>query len=87
MIRALLVQAGLFLVPFAIYAFVVWVSRREVPSPLTWPPRTLGLLALSGFVLMTVSLILLAQFSGARPGSTYVPAHVEDGRLVPGGVK
>ena len=36
-------------------------------------------------VLLTIlSLVLLAHFSGAPPGSTYVPAHIEDGRLVPG---
>ena len=26
----------------------------------------------------------LADFSGAPPVSTYVPAHIENGRLVPG---
>jgi hypothetical protein len=35
-------------------------------------------------LLMIGSFIVLAQFSGAPPGSTYVPAHVEDGRFVPG---
>ena len=25
-----------------------------------------------------------AQLSGAPPGSTYVPAHIEDGKFVPG---
>jgi hypothetical protein len=33
---------------------------------------------------MIASFILIAHFSGAPPGSTYVPAHMEDGRLVPG---
>jgi hypothetical protein len=27
------------------------------------------------------------HFAGAPPGSTYEPAHVEDGRLVPGRVR
>jgi hypothetical protein len=27
---------------------------------------------------------VLAHFSGAPPGSTYEPAHVEDGQFVPG---
>jgi hypothetical protein len=27
---------------------------------------------------------LLAQFSGAPPNSTYFPAHLDKGRLVPG---
>jgi hypothetical protein len=31
--------------------------------------------------------VALAQFSGARPGSIYIPAHIENGRLVPGTTK
>jgi hypothetical protein len=30
------------------------------------------------------SLVMLAQFSGAPPNSTYVPAHIENGKLIPG---
>ena len=33
---------------------------------------------------MVGSFLALAQFSGAPPGSTYVPAHVENGKFVPG---
>jgi Family of unknown function (DUF6111) len=38
-------------------------------------------------VLVIASFLVLAQFSGAPPGSTYVPAHMENGRLVPGAVR
>jgi hypothetical protein len=31
-----------------------------------------------------ISFILLAHFSGAPPNSTYTPAHVENGKFVPG---
>jgi hypothetical protein len=31
-----------------------------------------------------MSFLFLAQFGGAPPRSTYVPAHMENGRLVPG---
>jgi Family of unknown function (DUF6111) len=41
-------------------------------------------LSISALVLVIVSLVLLAQFGGAPPGSTYIPAHMENGRLVPG---
>ena len=38
----------------------------------------------TGLVLMIGSFVVLAQFSGAPPGSTYVPAHIdEDGKFVP----
>jgi len=35
-------------------------------------------------VLVIASFVLLARFSGAPSNSTYVPAHVENGKLVPG---
>jgi hypothetical protein len=41
-------------------------------------------LVLGSLFLVIVSLVLLAQFSGGSPNSTYVPAHVENGKLVPG---
>ena len=34
-----------------------------------------------------LSLVLLAHFSGAPPGSTYTPARVEDGKLIRGSEK
>jgi hypothetical protein len=33
---------------------------------------------------MLGSFVYLAHFSGAPPGSTYEPAHMEDGKFVPG---
>jgi Family of unknown function (DUF6111) len=41
-------------------------------------------LAIGALVLVIVSFVLLAHFSGASPNSTYTPAHVENGKLVPG---
>jgi hypothetical protein len=38
-------------------------------------------------LLVILSLVLLANFSGAPPGSTYTPAHVENGKFVPGADK
>ncbi len=35
----------------------------------------------------SASFLILAQFSGAPPGSTYVPAHVENGKFVPGATR
>jgi hypothetical protein len=35
-------------------------------------------------LLVIASFIMLANFSGAPPRSTYIPAHIENGRLVPG---
>jgi hypothetical protein len=34
--------------------------------------------------LVIGSFLILAEFTGAPPRSTYIPAHMENGRLVPG---
>ena len=38
-------------------------------------------------VLMIGSFVVLAHWQGAPPGATYVPAHIEDGKFVPGETK
>jgi hypothetical protein len=44
----------------------------------------IGALVGIALVLTVGALVLLANFSGAPPHSTYTPAHLENGRLVPG---
>ena len=40
---------------------------------------------LSALVVLVVgSFIYFAHYSGSKPGSEYVPAHMENGRFVPG---
>jgi len=41
-------------------------------------------LAAAGVGLLVVSLVTWTLFSGSEPGETYLPARIEDGRLVPG---
>lgn len=87
MIRALLTELGIFLIPFAAYALFVVASRRAVLDRSSWPLRTVLILATGACLLVILSLVLLANFSGAPPGATYTPAHVEDGKFVPGSDK
>ena len=44
----------------------------------------LGGLTIAALLMVVGSFIYFAHFSGAPPGSTYVPAHIENGMLVPG---
>jgi hypothetical protein len=46
--------------------------------------RRVAALVIASLVLVVGSFFFLAQFSGAPPGSTYVPAHVQDGKFFPG---
>ncbi len=84
MIRPVLTEIGIFLIPFVAYAIFILVSRANVLHASSWPLRIVLRLAIGSFLLVIVSLLLLAHFSGAPPGSTYVPAHIENGELVPG---
>jgi hypothetical protein len=84
MIRPVLTEVGIFLIPFAVYALFLVATRSGVFAQTSWPAHLVAKLALGSLLLVVVSFMLLAHFSGAPPNSTYVPAHIEDGKLVPG---
>lgn len=84
MIRPALTEIGIFLIPFAVYALFLVATRSGLFVQSSWPVYTVARLALLALVLVIASLVGLAHFSGAPPDSTYVPAHIENGRLVPG---
>ena len=84
MIRPALTEIGIFLIPFAVYALFLVATRAAILAPASWPVQLVARLVLGSLVLVGASLILLAQFSGSPPNSTYIPAHIENGKLVPG---
>ena len=84
MIRPFFTEIGIFLIPFAVYAAFLIASRNGVTLKSSWPVRIVVRLAIVALLLVVLSLILLAQYSGAPPNATYIPAHIENGRLVPG---
>ncbi|MGY3586518.1 ethanolamine transporter EutH [Bradyrhizobium sp. USDA 4341] len=84
MIRTVLTEVGIFLIPFAVYAIFLIATRSGVTVPTSWPLDMIAKLTLAALVLVIVSFVLLAELTGAPPNSTYVPAHIENGRLVPG---
>ena len=84
MIRPVLTELVLFLTPFALYAVFLWATRADLLHPDAWSWSTLGTLTIVALILVVGSFVVIAHFTGAPPGSTYVPAHVEDGKFVPG---
>jgi hypothetical protein len=84
MIRPIFTEIGLFLIPFILYAAFLLATRVGVLHPAAWTLRRVAGLVIASLVLVAGSFLVLAQFSGAPPGSTYVPAHIEDGKFVPG---
>jgi hypothetical protein len=87
MIRPVLTELALFLTPFVIYAIFLWGTRAGVLDPANWRLSRIAWLAIAALVLMIGSFVVLAHFSGSPPGTTYVPAHIEDGVLVPEQIK
>ncbi len=84
MIRPVLTEIGIFLIPFAVYALFLIATRSGLMVQSSWPLHIVGRLLLGALLLVVVSLVLLAHFSGAPPNSTYIPAHIENGKFVPG---
>jgi hypothetical protein len=87
MIRPVFTEVALFLVPFLIYAIFLWATRAGVLESSSWSLARLGWLLIAALYLMVGSFVMLAEFGGAPAGSTYVPAHVDDGTLRPGQTK
>ena len=87
MIRPVLTEFALFVAPFVAYAVFLWLTKTALLERASWPPKVLASLAIAALILMIGSFVVLSHFSGSPPGSTYEPAHVEDGKFVPGRVR
>jgi hypothetical protein len=78
----ILTYVGLFLVPATGYWLYLQLLRlqgngRDLPStPWLW-------LSMAGLVLIILSFLVLGLPQANAPQSVYVPAHMENGTLVP----
>ncbi|MBI3699366.1 MAG: hypothetical protein HY242_02825 [Afipia sp.] len=84
MIRPVLTEIGIFLIPFAVYAVYLFATRSGAFDQMHWPLHLIAKLTFAALALVILSLVLLANFSGEPPGKTYVPAHLENGKLIQG---
>lgn len=81
MLRVLLQAVVPFAAPFLVY--FVW--RLLVTRERAFLDRTPWYaLTLAGIALAAASVASLAFVTGAPPERTYVPPHMQDGRVVPG---
>ncbi len=88
MARTVLTELAFFIAPFAIYAIVLVLMKKDARDREHWGAKAIGWLAFAGLALVAVSLVWFAHYGGYKPGSTYVPAHIDkDGKLVPGYTK
>jgi hypothetical protein len=88
MIFKILKYAIPLLLPFVLYFLWVAIERRRKAAG-GWEARDTPWiwLSMTGLVLLIVSLLGAGLFIGSEPGGTYVPPHVEDGKVVPGRVE
>lgn len=87
MIRIIVENVLLFLLPTAMYVGYVLLTRRTTSggvindAPLLW-------LFVTGAVLVGATLIYYgATSTGGRPDQTYTPPRMKDGRIEPGQIK
>jgi hypothetical protein len=83
-----------FLLPFAVYAGWLIATRGHLGGASDWSLRTIGYLAIGGAVVMLLGILAFIQFdvgdlstrgsSGDVKSLHYVPAKVENGKVVPG---
>ncbi len=82
MVRAVLTEVALFLLPFAAFALLLLLQRRRILAIESWS-RHAVLLAIAGF-LIVIGGFLYEGLVADRPMSGFVPTHMEDGHVVPG---
>jgi hypothetical protein len=82
-IRAVFEETILFLVPFVIFAVLLMLGRRNPLRREAWSGR-LPILAIAGLLCVIAGFVLTGILSDRPSGKVYEPAHMEDGRLVPG---
>ena len=85
MLRVVLIDIILFLLPFMVYAaYMVWVKGVAPKSAMAGAPVLW--LIVAGFVVLIVGFLTLVQFSGGDRAGTYHPSVLEDGVIKPGSI-
>jgi|EndMetStandDraft_8_1072994.scaffolds.fasta_scaffold772941_2 uncharacterized protein DUF6111 len=82
MTRAVIQGLVLFLLPFVLFAVYLVVRRRNPLLWSHWSDQSLWL-TIAGLGFVVISLIATGLLAERQTG-TYVPTHVENGRVVPG---
>lgn len=83
MLRIILIDILLFMLPFLIYAaYVIWVKGVAPNSALAGAPMVW--LVAAGVAAVFIGLLLLVEFSGGDREGTYRPSVLEDGVIKPG---
>jgi hypothetical protein len=86
MLRAALEPFAFFLTPFAVFAIYLVLRARYPLAMEHWTKTRVATLTLIGLGVAVVGMALLASFAPRGQG-TYVPARIENGKLIPGHIE
>lgn len=86
MLRALVDAGGLFLLPFVAYGILLALRRRYPFVLAAWTEGPVAALVVAGLALAVAGTLLTGFFANRHRGA-YVPAHLENGVLVPGRIE
>jgi hypothetical protein len=84
--RAVFEPLALFLGPFAIYAVYLTLRARYPLAIEHWTTLRVSVLTLAGLAAAVLGLVLI-DLLAPRGHGVYVPAHEENGVLVPGRIE
>lgn len=88
MLRVVLLNIALFSLPFTFYALYFYANeRRQNVVTVTWSRMPFAILLQTGVGLIIIGMLITAYVGGEDAGGTYVPARMENGKLVPGEVQ
>ena len=86
MTREVFEPLALFLSPFAVYAIYLLLRARYPLEVEHWTGLRVSILTIVGLAVAVLGLILADVFA-PRGHGVYVPAHVENGVLIPGRIE
>ncbi len=84
MLRIVLVNLLLFLLPFLLYAIYAWFKRDGATGAAILDDAPIAWLLTAGAALVLGVIVYFISFEGGKPGQTYHPAVVRDGKIEPG---
>jgi len=84
--RAVVESLALFLAPFLIFAVYLVLRARYPLAVEHWTRGRVATLVLIGLAAALIGMIVLVSIA-PRGHGVYVPAHVENGVLVPGHIE
>lgn len=87
MIRVVIENIALFLLPTGLYLGYIFLTRKPGDRSRVLEEAPLVWLFIAGALLVVIVLIAYGSTSGGRPGQRYEPPYMKDGKIEPGRIR